>query len=221
MLRWIFAEGKMRAMFSMLFGAGAVLLTDRAERRGGGDKVADIFLRRNMWLVLLGALHGYLIWYGDILFWYGITGLLFLFPMRKLAPKTLIRTSRLPARWCGCWWLAWAVSWARGPPNKKGVNAAIAAVARRQDADAGSEGRDRRQGEAGRGTGGTPPRRWKRTSRKHKSYGKAFGADAKEEYEASSAVYFAFPDVLIFMLLGMALYKNGFLTNQTSRRRCM
>lgn len=93
MLRWIFAEGKMRALFSMLFGAGAVLLTDRAERRGGGDKVADIFLRRNMWLVLLGALHGYLIWNGDILFWYGLTGLLFLYPMRKLAPRTLMKTA--------------------------------------------------------------------------------------------------------------------------------
>src|SRR5271165_2689476 len=28
-MRWIFAEGKMRALFSMLFGAGVVLLTER------------------------------------------------------------------------------------------------------------------------------------------------------------------------------------------------
>lgn len=45
--RWIFAEGKMRALFSMLFGAGVLLLTGRAEARGAGLRTADIFLRRN------------------------------------------------------------------------------------------------------------------------------------------------------------------------------
>jgi uncharacterized protein len=44
-LRWIFAEGKMRAMFSMLFGAGVILLTERGLARGAGIKVADIYTR--------------------------------------------------------------------------------------------------------------------------------------------------------------------------------
>ena len=70
-LRWILAEGKMRAMFSMLFGAGVILLTQRAEQRGAGLRVADIYTRRNMWLFLIGMLHAYLIWSGDILFYYG------------------------------------------------------------------------------------------------------------------------------------------------------
>jgi len=55
-IRWVLFEGKMRAAFSMLFGAGVILLTERAERRGSKN-VADIFLRRNMWLVLFGVLH--------------------------------------------------------------------------------------------------------------------------------------------------------------------
>lgn len=87
-MRWIFAEGKMRALFSMLFGAGVVLLTARAESRGAGVRAADIYTRRNMWLVLFGMLHCYLIWNGDILFFYGITALIFLFPFRHLKPKT-------------------------------------------------------------------------------------------------------------------------------------
>ena len=66
--RWIFAEGKMRGLFSMLFGAGVVLLTERAEKRGAGVRVADIFTRRNMWLVIFGMVHAYFIWEGDILF---------------------------------------------------------------------------------------------------------------------------------------------------------
>ena len=91
-LRWIFAEGKMRALFSMLFGAGVILLTERALARGAGIKAADIFTRRNMWLVLIGMLHGYLIWDGDILFYYGVAALLFLFPFRNVRVKRLMWT---------------------------------------------------------------------------------------------------------------------------------
>jgi uncharacterized protein len=89
-LRWILAEGKMRALFSMLFGAGVILLTERALARGAGIRVADIFTRRNMWLVLFGMLHGYLIWSGDILFYYGTAALLFLFPFRNVRVKRLM-----------------------------------------------------------------------------------------------------------------------------------
>src|SRR5580698_8814574 len=89
-LRWILAEGKMRALFSMLFGAGVILLTERALARGAGIRAADIFTRRNMWLVLFGMLHGYLIWDGDILFYYGLAALLFLFPFRNVRVKRLM-----------------------------------------------------------------------------------------------------------------------------------
>src|SRR5580698_9372860 len=92
-LRWIFAEGKMRGLFSMLFGAGVILLTERALARGAGIRAADIFTRRNMWLVLFGMLHGYLIWSGDILFYYGLAALLFLFPFRNVRVKRLMWTA--------------------------------------------------------------------------------------------------------------------------------
>lgn len=88
-LKWIFIEGKMRGLFSMLFGAGAVLLTSRIERRSSADNAADIFLRRNMWLVALGFLHGTFLWTGDILFMYGFNALFFLYPCRKLKARTL------------------------------------------------------------------------------------------------------------------------------------
>lgn len=89
-LKWVFFEGKMRALFSMLFGAGVVLMTTRAEKRGAGAQIADIYLRRNMWLLTLGFLHGCFLWHGDILFLYGLTALLFLYPIRKLSAKTLL-----------------------------------------------------------------------------------------------------------------------------------
>jgi uncharacterized protein len=89
-LKWVFFEGKMRAIFSMLFGAGVVLMTTRAEKRGAGGQIADIYLRRNMWLMLLGLLHGCVLWTGDILFLYALTALLVLYPLRKLKAKTLL-----------------------------------------------------------------------------------------------------------------------------------
>ena len=87
-LNHLLFEGKMRAIFSMLFGAGAVLLTSRAERRRGGIEVADIYYRRTLWLIAFGLFHAYFIWDGDILFTYGLFGLA-LFPLRNARPAVL------------------------------------------------------------------------------------------------------------------------------------
>ncbi len=94
-LTWVLFEGKMRALFSMLFGAGILLMTSRAEQRGTSSQIADIYLRRNMWLTFFGLLHGCLIWDGDILFLYGLAGLLFMYPLRKLKAKTLLVSGTL------------------------------------------------------------------------------------------------------------------------------
>jgi uncharacterized protein len=85
-------EGKMRAIFSMLFGASAVLLTGRAERFGRGVEAADIYYRRTLWLIAFGLVHAYFIWEGDILFTYGLFGLA-LYPLRKLPAPALAAAS--------------------------------------------------------------------------------------------------------------------------------
>ena len=94
-LKWLFVEGKMRGIFAMLFGAGVILLTTRAEKRGAAAGVADIYTRRNMLLVVFGFLHGAFLFAGDILFDYGLDALLFLYPARKLKATTLILTGLL------------------------------------------------------------------------------------------------------------------------------
>jgi len=88
-VKWLFFEGKMRALFATLFGAGCVLLTERIERRRPGH-AADIFQRRSLWLALFGIIHGIFIWGGDILFIYGLNALLFLYPLRHVAAKRLM-----------------------------------------------------------------------------------------------------------------------------------
>ena len=82
-------EGTQRGLFSMLFGAGIILFTSRLEAKGRTD-VADIYLRRNMWLTGFGLLNGFiLLWSGDILYYYGLTAVL-LFVFRNLAPRALL-----------------------------------------------------------------------------------------------------------------------------------
>lgn len=85
----ILFEGKMRFLFSMLFGASTVLLTDRALSRGAGVATADIYLRRCLWMMLIGIVHAYVIWDGDILYLYGLVGL-GLFVFRVLSVKGLL-----------------------------------------------------------------------------------------------------------------------------------
>ncbi len=83
----LFFDQKFMTIFSMLFGAGIVLMSDRAEQRS--RPFAGVFYRRSTWLLLLGAAHAYLIWFGDILFFYAAVGMLAYF-FRRCSPKTLI-----------------------------------------------------------------------------------------------------------------------------------
>jgi len=83
----VFFEGKMRALFSMIFGAGVLLFILRKQQNGYPYKF--LFFRRMGWLVVFGLIHAHvLLWEGDILYGYGIVGMLaFLF--RNMKPKYL------------------------------------------------------------------------------------------------------------------------------------
>ena len=93
-INYVLFEGKMRALFSMLFGAGVVLLSSRLEQRDPTAAVADIYYRRVLWLLAFGLVHAYFFWEGDILYFYAVSGLI-LFPFRKLKPKALVLTGVL------------------------------------------------------------------------------------------------------------------------------
>lgn len=81
-------EGTQRALFAILFGAGAILFTRRIEARGGDS--APLWFRRNIWLIVFGLVNGYLLlWYGDILFSYGVLAF-GLYAFRHIAPRRLL-----------------------------------------------------------------------------------------------------------------------------------
>jgi uncharacterized protein len=84
---FVLIDGKMRGLFSFLFGASMLLIIDKAEAKG--ENPAAVHFRRQLVLLLFGALHFYLIWYGDILFGYALIGMVaWLF--RRHSPRTLI-----------------------------------------------------------------------------------------------------------------------------------
>lgn len=83
----VLAEGKMRCLFSLVFGASVLLLTSRLEASGRSS--ADIYYRRTLWLLGFGIADAYLLWAGDILYPYALCGLA-LFPFRKSSPKLLM-----------------------------------------------------------------------------------------------------------------------------------
>ncbi len=84
-------EGTMRGIFSLLFGAGIVLLTERMEQAGAGLMAAEIHFRRMLWMMLAGIIHWTLmLWIGEILFAYSMCGML-LFALRKLPVKAHLK----------------------------------------------------------------------------------------------------------------------------------
>ena len=78
-------EGAMRALFSILFGAGVLLFTT-----GDSAKSARIHYKRMFWLLLFGLFNAFiLLMYGDILITYAIAGCL-LFLINGWSPRTLL-----------------------------------------------------------------------------------------------------------------------------------
>ena len=216
-LRWILAEGKMRAMFSMLFGAGVILLTQRAEQRGAGLRTADIYTRRNMWLFLIGMLHGYLIWSGDILFYYGTAALLFLFPFRNVRVKRLM-------------WVAGIIlsinsvlvnggQYAAEYFARQAAAKANAKLAQRQVLSEDEVGSLKQWQDMQDRWRMSDKVRYEDIAAMQKGYLKAQGHTAKDVLMGElKGAYFAFGDWVGMMLLGMALYKNGFLSGRLSMK---
>jgi uncharacterized protein len=83
----LFIDMKFFTIFSFLFGLGFYIFMSRAEQKG--LKFKQLYLRRILGLLLFGAAHLVLLWFGDILHTYALTGLFLLF-FYKRKIKTVI-----------------------------------------------------------------------------------------------------------------------------------
>ncbi|MGH6785875.1 MAG: DUF418 domain-containing protein [Novosphingobium sp.] len=83
-------EGTQRGMLEFLFGAGLMVTAAKAMEGDGPVAVADLYIRRNLWLLAFGLIDIFLLlWPGDILHVYALCALA-LFPFRKLSVKWLL-----------------------------------------------------------------------------------------------------------------------------------
>jgi uncharacterized protein len=217
-IKWMFFEGKMRAIFSMLFGAGVVLLTSRAEKRGADGTIADIYLRRNMVLLVLGMIHGIFIWHGDILFDYALPALLVLYPLRKAAPKKLLLAGVLIAAVS-----TGVYSTYYHTPSSIALSHRAAAVATEVQQHKPISAEDRAVQTAWdarlkSNQPGTPAQIQEEVAKaRQQTY--VDGVIARLPFYLGTGLWFhvwLMPDVLSVMLIGMALFRLGFLTGEVS-----
>ena len=208
-------EGTQRALFSMLFGASVILLTSRLEASGRPD-AADIYFRRNLWLIGFGFVNAYLfLWFGDILYMYGVTAL-FVFAFRKMAVKWLLAVG-LGALIAGAVWNAHDT---RELLDKH--QAYVAAAAARTG---GARLTEDQQGaidaweEARTEFKSTPAEIADAVQARTSGYWAAFQRTASlNAYFQSWLMYRFFFDIFGMMLIGMALFRMGVLTLERPSR---
>lgn len=190
---FVLVEGKMRALFSMLFGASMLLVIDRAEARGASPAVTH--LSRMAALFAIGLVHLYLIWWGDILAHYALVGTIaYLFirlPVRQLVFLSVVLV-------CLDLLMAGAMAAALydvAPPAPEAMRQIIAAF-------------------------GVPPRA--ELLAEVAAYRGSFATATAYRWARVASpfedVWVLGPQTLSAMLLGMAAYRSGFLTGSWSRR---
>jgi uncharacterized protein len=86
-----FFDLKMMGLFSMLFGVSVLLYA--AKPAASIASLRALWFRRMFWLLLIGLVHAYLIWNGDILVPYALCGMLVLWWVRRLSPRLLLALS--------------------------------------------------------------------------------------------------------------------------------
>ena len=193
-------EGKMRALFSVLFGASLLLFVERADAAGRNG--ARLQARRLGWLLVFGYLHFALIWDGDILFLYAAMGFAAL-ALRHWQPRQWVTAAALTF----ALWQVWgAVQWLPSLTSEAVVQSGTAtpAIQRQHALDLADFRKDdtRDLVEA------------------RLSWPAQVQAKLADRADAPlDLIAYNWGETLPWMLLGMALLRTGFFAGQWPRRR--
>lgn len=209
---FILFEGTMRGLFSMLFGAGMVLFMLNKKELPGQPTVAEYYYRRLLWLVFFGLVNAFiLLWQGDILFFYGLCGML-LFAFRKLKPGWLVGIALL------C--VSFAIikkqwNWNEFRDKREAYTEAMAAKKENKELTAEQQGAIKTWTEIEKGQ--KPDTTFtNRNLRKMRSgYGTIFSYFIPMVSDGEIGYMYHDPwDMLCMMFLGMALFGWGFFSNK-------
>ena len=200
LFQFVFVDGKFRGLFTLLFGAGMYLFMERVWTRGGTRRLQA---RRLFWLMLFGLGHFFLLFIGDILFLYSVSGFIGLAMLRWAARTQL---------WVG---LAWYLLGSLAFTAAVGTQAALESrpEARAQMGDAWEQIEAGWQGELDKA------RAESRVMREG-SYGDVVTHRVVEQ-SSQLALYamIAVFETIPLMLLGMALLRLGFFEADLDRRK--
>lgn len=212
----VLLEGPMRGLFTILFGAGMVMMLRKAEGPEAKVLPLDVWTRRCLVLLLLGALHfALLLWPGEILWTYGIAGFALL----------AFRTAKVRTLWIWALVIVAALSLHRAYDTSTYVATYQTALTGERTAEAGEK-----------------PSAEQQAALDAAAAAKAYNYPTDESIEAEIIQRTSFPGVLgwsasgwsfrhlgiyswigvaeslAFMLVGMALYRSGLLTGAASAR---
>ena len=196
---FLLVDGKMRALFALLFGAGILLVMESAEMDGRDGLAAH--RRRMLWLLPIGLAHYALLWSGDILLQLAICGLVATLFVR-LDTLNLIKLALalLLMQWLINLSAALPGFWLRSAAQAPGAAAETLAHWRLY-AD-----------QLGIGESAT-------IARELAHYRGGYGEILRDRLvhgpgNMLDQLFYALPELLAFTALGMAMLKGGFLAGQ-------
>ena len=200
LVNYVLIDGKMRSLFSMLFGASMLLVIERAE--AAGERGWSVHFRRMGVLALFGLFHFYVIWFGDILFVYAITGMAAFF-FRNARSQFLVFVAAVLFAWNAVGNIGGAVDLHAKAVAAQSLHATVEQRETWQDATDGWA---------------TETDQFAREQVQH--YDSPFMSrvadiDLPGPYYA---VQRTLPETLALMLIGMVLFRSGFLTGEWDDR---
>lgn len=200
---FIFIDGKMRGLFSFLFGASLLLVVERAE--AGGESGAMVHYRRMAWLLVLGLIHFYFIWWGDILSLYAPVGMVAYF-FRGWTVRQLVQTAIFLLLLQFLLFCGFAFSLFQDAAAAAAPHASAVAVATWADDQLG--------------LGVYPPDRLQAVLALYRgSYAGIVNFTFAHDWrQPLDSLWQVGAETLGYMLLGMAALKSGFLTGAWSNR---
>ncbi len=197
---FVLFDGKMRGLFSFLFGASTLLVIERATAKG--ESAAMVHYARMIWLLVFGLIHLWAIWWGDILNHYALIGMIAFF-FRNARVKTLLIVGciLLVIQFIISAFIPMVAAMAQLAPGKPGMGEALEGL---------------KQGF------GQPSDAWLTEDvALHRGSWWSIAVDRFSEAKwipLVGLIQYGW-ETLAYMLFGMAAYRNGMLTGQWERRR--
>jgi uncharacterized protein len=197
-VNFVVFDGRMRGLFSFLFGASLLLVTQRAEARG--ESPAAVHFSRMAWLLVIGLAHLFLVWSGDILVQYALVGMAAYMARHLPAPRLLVLGTMLI--------LLSAYMFATVPLSIVQLRCCIA-------------GHDEALRQLTASYGVPSAAEIARDLALHRGSYAALTAERLRENAATpwSALIYYGPETLAYMLLGMAALGSGMLSGGWTRQR--